>query len=1112
MPQILDNIELKLTDALKGQFSHAQQADFCVGYFNLNGWGEIATAIEQWESGKVCRLLVGMNSGIEGELRQHYLDPAADNLANTSPDTKKVRTRRDSALAGFVKQLDFARPSRTREMSLLSLLHQLKAGKLEVRLFLRYSLHAKLYLLHFNDGVIPRKGFVGSSNLTLAGLHRQGELNIDVPDEDATEKLSKWFDARWEDKFAFDISKELIALIENSWITLRDPYTLYMRVVYFLARQQISIPPASSGVELLDFQEIAVRRAMNLLSSRRGAVIGDVVGLGKTWVACSVVKRWEQMHGSARTLIVCPARLTAMWKGEIDRFKIDATVLSMGKLDQLPRNYSPDVVIVDESHNFRNDNSERYKLLHAFLTEARPDSKVLLLSATLYSKAQSDIYNQLRLFVEPTEPLGRMPKRLMDDLGVSSVVFAQRFSAPATSLQAFRKSEHPEDWQSLLELFLIRRTRGHVKEHFAQKKADGNYYLTFPDGREVPFPTRKPEALQFAFDTSDRNDAYAQLLNEQMVDAINDLTLARYALSEYIPHAPSDDAEAKKIIDDLSRVQGRLRGFTRANFLKRLESSGAAFRVTLLRFLQRNCLFVYAIDNDLYFPIGPADSSLLSEFDDLDLEDIFADSATDHGISEADTIQSYLDLAPEVYDLYREKANSVRWLSVRYVDSQLRKDLMQDCEIIVGCLQRASRWSPVRDNKYAKLLELLKDTYPKDKVLVFSQFADTILSLQAYLQGAGLSGVEAVTGNTNDVQGAVQRFSPRSNSIAGGQLSAGRPLPEIRVLLTTDTLSEGQNLQDAHIVVNFDLPWTVIRLIQRAGRVDRLGQSSLIIRCISFMPGDNIEKMLNLRAKVIERLQQNRKILGTDEIFFPESERAKTIEIYANVEGSLDDDNEEEVADAFTLASDLWAQAVSVDPTLEERITALPQQVRTVMPRPARGKTGMVGYYHYAQDSERDSFLMVDTDGRSIQLNAAELLDVIRATPDTPTGEASNKHFKLINALDAERKVLLNAASSGFPDAIYRSLHTALGKAFKAQDSGGLMPEEMITSLQRIQTDLKRGYYLKQYIHVQLKNKLKRESPSEIAEYIYACYQSGGVFVPKDSHYYEQQLVCVFEI
>jgi superfamily II DNA/RNA helicase len=194
----------------------------------------------------------------------------------------------------------------------------------------------------------------------------------------------------------------------------------------------------------------------------------------------------------------------------------------------------------------------------------------------------------------------------------------------------------------------------------------------------------------------------------------------------------------------------------------------------------------------------------------------------------------------------------------------LKKDLLDDVRNLLFVLDTCGTWDASRDAKLAALYNLLTSQHPDEKVLIFTQFADTVRYLTAQLKARGILAMEGVTGDSDDPTELAWRFSPVSNERRDRVNSAN----ELRVLVATDVLSEGQNLQDAAIVVNYDLPWAIIRLIQRAGRVDRIGQLSDTIYCYSFLPADGVERLIRLRARVRERLQQNAEVVGTDEAFF----------------------------------------------------------------------------------------------------------------------------------------------------------------------------------------------------------------------------------------------------
>jgi superfamily II DNA or RNA helicase len=1006
MPQIFDNIEKHLHTALASAMGLSDRADFCVGYFNLRGWRHIDSLVDQWSGGDghCCRLLVGMNQLPQEQLRSAMgIGAHGQEIDQATAIALKRKLAQD-----FRDQLMLGIPTNADEAGLRRLAAQIVERKLVVKLFLRHPLHAKLYLLFRQDPINPIIGYLGSSNLTLAGLSRQGELNIDVLDHDACHKLATWFEDRWADRFCVDISQELVEIINASWArpAAIPPYQIYVKMAWHLSQEaraglsEFRIP-SDFGNTLFEFQKAAVKIAAHHLNKRGGVVIGDVVGLGKTLMATAVARIFEDDHG-AETLIICPKNLVKMWESYRDKYRLHAKVLSITRAQRELadlRRYR--LVLVDESHNLRNREGQRYRAIAEYI--AANDSRVILLSATPYNKSYLDLSNQLRLFLSENRDIGIRPERLIRELGETE--FIRRHQCPVRSLAAFEKSSYADDWRELMRLFLVRRTRSFIQENYAKlDRSRQRKYLEFEDGTRSYFPTRTPKTVKFKIDKKDASDQYARLFADDVVRSVSALRLPRYGLGNY--QLPSPDKpptpEESRVLSDLSRAGVRLKGFCRTNLFKRLESSGHAFVLSVERHILRNYIFLHAIESGNPLPIGTQDMGLLDTWANDGDTDMWG--AADSGDDEDDrdptetvrpllTVEQMRARAGEVYATYATQyVRRFKWLKPNLFSAALAEDLKQDAESLTAVLAKAGGWDSDRDAKLSALVRLLTKDHPTEKVLVFSQFADTVRYLGEQLEARGVAGVRGVTGDTEDPTAVAYRFSPVSNDCRRAVSAAD----ELRVVLATDVLSEGQNLQDCSIIVNFDLPWAIIRLIQRAGRVDRIGQQSDTIRCYSFLPADGVEQIIQLRSRVRQRLKENAEVVGADEAFFEDQDQASVVrDLFTEKAGILDGEDDTEV-DLASYAYQIWKNAVDRDPELAQVIPSMPNVVYSTRPhQPTTDQPeGALVYLRTSEGS--DALAWVDCDGRSVTESQFTILRAAECVPETPALPRHERHHEMV--------------------------------------------------------------------------------------------------------------------
>lgn len=1003
MPQIFDNIKRHLLPTLCDAMGLSERADFCVGYFNLRGWRKIDSLVEKWTGGDghCCRLLVGMQQMPQDQLRSTLsLLHSDDSIDNATAAILKKRLAEE-----FREQLTFGVPTDEDEAGLRRLARQIVAKKLVVKLFLRHPLHAKLYLLFRPDPINPTIGYLGSSNLSLAGLSKQGELNVDVMDHDACDKLAGWFEDRWNDKFCIDISKELVEIIETSWAREAPipPYHIYVKMAYHLAQEaragltEFRIP-SDFGNTLFEFQKAAVKIAAHHLNKRGGVVIGDVVGLGKTLMATALARIFEDDH-FMETLIVCPKNLVNMWEDYRQQYRLRAKVMSITNVQrELPDLRRYRLVLIDESHNLRNREGKRYRALWEYIQSN--DSHVILLSATPYNKTYLDLSNQLRLFIDENKDIGIRPERLLRELGETE--FIRQHQCPVRSLAAFEKSEHADDWRDLMRLYLVRRTRSFIQENYAKfDPVKNRKYLVFADGSRSYFPTRVPTTVKFKINEKDPTDQYARLFADDVVQTVNDLMLPRYGLGNYqkpSPHKPPTNEEAQ-ILGDLSRAGTRLKGFCRTNLFKRLESCGHSFILSIERHILRNYICLHAIENGEPLPIGTQDMGLLDTWSNDEDSDLWAADGDEgngdptkqigHVLTQAD----YKQRAAEIYKKYATQfKRRFKWLNPALFEDALQEDLQKDAKALMGVLKCCGAWDAKRDAKLQALLGLLSKTHPKEKVLVFTQFADTVEYLHGQIVAKKISAIAGVTGDTDDPTEVAWRFSPVSNH----KRDRIEPENELRVVLATDVLSEGQNLQDCAVIVNFDLPWAIIRLIQRAGRVDRIGQKSDTILCYSFLPADGVERIIRLRSRVRQRLKENAEVVGADEAFFDDDEDGvPLLNLYNENAGILDGDDDGEV-DLASYAYQIWKNAIDKNPELEKVIPALSNvsyATRPYIPTNDQPQGALV-YLRTAEGN--DALAWVNTEGKSVTESQFTILKAAECAPETPSIPRHPQHHEMV--------------------------------------------------------------------------------------------------------------------
>ena len=992
MPNIFDNLtdSTRLGPALRDSLDEFDSVDVATGYIDLRGWSNLADVLDGksiTEAGRpTARVLVGMVAPADS---QQLLDMLQDDVqppeyGSDIHDLERAIARRDQLVAHLRTQLMRGLATREGQQTLQTLKRQLEEGAVAMKVFTEKPLHGKTYIFHAPEKKHgSRWGYVGSSNLTGAGLNRNLELNIDVQDSDATQKLAAWFEERWDDRFSLDITAEIIDLIANSWADEDQPtpFEVYLKVCHSLSQDARDgmgyVLPKSMSDLLLDYQESAVRTLSRRIVRRGGTMLGDVVGLGKTLTAVATALMLQAAEDYS-TLVLCPKNLRPMWEKHIEEYDINGRVVPYSMADKvLPELKRFNLVICDESHNLRNNSTIAYDAIHQYVRTN--SSKVLLLTATPYNLAFTDVANQIGLYIDEDDDLGIVPSEaLHKDPNLMAKV-----DGKINTLTAFRKSEEPEDWKRLMSDHLVRRTRSFIKRTAKKELVTGpdgtlteREYLQFANGQKFHFPTRvsTPVSHQFAAD-----DPAALMEDETTLDAVRDLLLPRYRLADYDnPRAPHT-AEDTKILDDIRSGRGNVSGFVRIGLFKRLSSSGYSFILSLQRQRARNELFIHAIDNQLRIPLGSFTDKQINVTD----EDIETDGSL-HG---------------SVDTRYKSLAGSLpartKWVNATVFKPTLRQDLLKDNETITWLLERFGDWDSTRDSKVNALVDLLTNDHPGEKVLVFTEYSDTADYVASALTEAGVANVALATGDTENPAEIARRFSPNSNRLPSEDPSVPVEVERpVDVLVATDVLSEGQNLQDSHIIVNYDLPWAIIRIIQRAGRVDRIGQKSEVVN-LYLITHENIEEQIRLRQRIKERLGAAAEAFGSDEKFFGGDKEIKILDDLYKGRVTEDDSDDEAEVDSVSEAWLVWSNAQDKHPQTTARVLRMQDMVHSTRDQYMNESHGGVTCY-ISTGSGGDAFATATVTDHGVQeriLTPLEALRIFRAEPITPTAPLRPDHF-----------------------------------------------------------------------------------------------------------------------
>jgi len=841
-PEFVDNREGNtLAAALRSYWDYLQQQgcqveEVCLatGFFNLGGFRLLASLLE--EAPRV-RLLLGVEPRPEAERPEP--DPGElEEEAFQELVEEQLRLLQE----GLARQCDLLPFDREEDQWVRRLLKLLYSERIEVRRSEGRILHAKAYIFRTRDSGV----LVGSSNFTWGGLAGNLELNLGHYEPALVEQVCQWFDELWETARPFDLAK-----IYDRLLAEYPPFLIYLRVLYELYGEQLAEQEAEEPIPLTTFQKHGVWRALRIMDKYGGAMVADGVGLGKTFVAGEIARRFIEQR--QRVLLVCPAALRdSTWKDFLSEYQLFAEMVSyeqLGEETQLGGSYpylqrpveEYALVIVDEAHHYRNPATPKRAQVFRRLLRKAKYPKVLLLTATPVNNSLWDLYYLIRYFLRQDAALA--------DRGVLSV--RERFAA-AMSEDPFELE--PDLLFPVLDATTVKRTRGFVQREYP------NEQIRLSDGQRAVIRFPRPVLRTIRYQNTDLLRELLDELEAALAPETGEpaLSMARYQPEQYLEpeYRPEDLPSENPVV-----------GLLRSALLKRFESSVYAFRCTVERMAREHEAFLEGLRRGVILrkEVLKEISAAGDEVDDQSLAELIADSP------------------------YAEPAN-------RYQRGALERAVENDLKLLRRWLRKVKAIGPEDDPKLARLVnELAKiaaqasrealddeDERRKRKVIVFSAFEDTIDWIEDYLKRrlAKTARLADYRGRMVSISGNEYRNEiPREQAIMEFAPSAAPRSAAVEdrydLLLATDVISEGMNLQDCRNIINFDLPWNPMRLVQRHGRVDRITSPHKEIYLRSFFPSAELGRLLDLDERIRRKLAQAAASVGVETPPIAESPRAE---------------------------------------------------------------------------------------------------------------------------------------------------------------------------------------------------------------------------------------------
>lgn len=978
-----------LKKRLEKLITASQELKFLVGFFYFSGWQEIYKKLQDNPDVNL-KILVGLQV-------DKYLSSIVEvGLQDDSLSQEEHFTQ-------FMKSMGFA--INNAEMDNEAFYNQIEffiqlldEGRLIIRKTLNPN-HAKVYLFSYYNTLaetLDSKGqfITGSSNLTKAGLCSQEEFNVEIKDY-GFESAEAYFDELWETAVpiteAENGTKIIIDFLKNksqaSLITPFEAYALILKT-YIELQEAKKINDAitrlldENGFEKYQYQLDAVNQALNVIETYNGVIIADVVGLGKSVIASLIANQMGK-----RGLILCPPGLIGSkkensgWWEYWNRFKLyNWDIESSGNLEAVAEsiqknNLEYQVIIVDEAHKFRNQDTSAYEAL----MDICRGKQVILLSATPFNNSPADVFSLLKLFIVPgasgitieSDLEGRFNaynyrfKRLSNILkNHNSVQQEKRDKARKDYIKLFGESEvdiskvkadvhkMANDIKNIITPVVIRRNRLDLKTDFEYKKEVANL-------SEVKDPEE-----QFYELTSEQSDFYNRIIR----DYFSETGLFKGAI--YKPFAyenkPKDDDKLNEEENRAKQQQTNLFDFMRRLLVKRFESSFGAFEKSIQRFLRTNRMVLSFIEKSGKYVM---DRKVIENiYDDTDDADDFTYEAIKEVLEEFErnAINHTKPKHTKIYDIET---------------FQFKKEFIDDIKNDIKLFERVEKEikelniiknDPKREAVLETIKEVLnKETNPRRKVILFTEYTDTVRHLQKYFEKQLLGRALFCDG------GITKKFAKELDANFNAKYK--EQVDDFDVLITSDKLSEGFNLNRAGLIINYDIPWNPTRVIQRVGRINRMSAKVFDELFIyNFFPTDQGSDIVKSREIAQQKMFLIHSALGEDSKIFDADEEPTPSGLFSKI--STNPEENDELSTSTIIRND-YNEIVESHPEVIKKISDLPNRVKTAKPFEENNvvvlrKKGMALFsivHHYDNEKPND---------KPTEKTFEELIEFVKCGPD----------------------------------------------------------------------------------------------------------------------------------